>query len=516
MSIADLTKAIEGIAQYRSLNRLEFYIPYPFQKAFHYAREGQVYESGRYDIGEGLVAEERALISANQIGKTLSAAMEVSFHLTGLYPKAKEHFYPELWPGTDVKCPFAGEDIYPDGWEGFRFTYAPSFICIGKSNDSVMKVIQNELMGDPLGQPETLGTGSIPKSKIIKTYRKPGVVNAFSAVTVAHVSGKSSKVFLMAYEQDTGAMMGIRNEGIWADEEPPLDVMSQMKRSQLSRKEKCIISTFTPEDGMTEIVNQLLTNQLPYQAVIRATWDDAPHMTEDEQEKRLSKFPPYERDMRSRGIPMVGSGLVFPIDEESIKVEPFSLPDFWPRICGIDFGWDHPFASAWLAWDRDTDTVYVYDCYRESKALPPMHASTIKHKSGWCIPVTWPHDGLNTDKGSGIPLAIQYRKEGLNLLPLKFSNPPGPQQKEGQGGNGVEAGLFDMLTRMEESRFKVFSNLTEWFEEFRQYHRKDGKIVALREDLMSATRYADMSLRFASVRPIVKKRKATHQSMRNW
>ena len=48
---------------------------------------------------------------------------------------------------------------------------------------------------------------------------------------------------------------------------------------------------------------------------------------------------------------------------------------------------------------------------------------------------------------------------------------------------------MDMLTRMETARFKVRRSLSAWFEEFRLYHRKDGKIVKERDDLMAATRY---------------------------
>lgn len=489
--MSDIASVVDTLAQlneYRETHLAEFYTPYPFQLAFHHAREGEVYSSGHYDIGEGEVAEERALICANQIGKTMSAAMETAFHATG---------------------------EYPDWWEGVRFNYAPSIVCIGKSNDSVMKVIQKELMGDPLSMPDSLGTGTIPKDKIVKTNRKPGVVNALSSVVVKHKSGKNAQVWFMAYEQDTGAMMGIRNDIVWADEEPPQDVMSQMKRSQLSRKQKAIYSTFTPEEGVTQVVDQLLNDMQPYQAVVRATWDDAPHMTPEMREKELSKFPPHERDMRSRGIPMMGSGLVFAVPDEQIMVDPIELPAHWPRICAVDFGWDHPFAAVWIALDRDNDTAYVYDCYRESKALPPIHASAIRHRGPW-IPIAWPHDGLQTDKASGIPLADQYRKEGLKLLPDKFSNPPSPGQKEGQGGNGVEAGLFAMLTAMEEGRFKVFSTLNDWFEEKRQYHRKDGKIVALRDDIMSATRYAYQSLRFARTQPIQRVRTANYEGLGNW
>jgi Terminase RNaseH-like domain len=68
------------------------------------------------------------------------------------------------------------------------------------------------------------------------------------------------------------------------------------------------------------------------------------------------------------------------------------------------------------------------------------------------------------------------------------------------GSVSVEAGLMEMLTRMETGRFKVFKHLNDWWEEFRLYHRKDGKVFKEGDDLMSATRYAIMSLRHASTK----------------
>ena len=450
--LADLVNAIEELNTYEDEHKLEFYHPYDFQKAFHHARAGNVYESGQYNIAvnddtlnESLLAVQRALMTANQIGKTTSAAMEVAMHATGLYPK---------W------------------WEGTRFNEAINAVCAGKSNDSVRDVVQNELLGDPFSE-DALGTGSIPKHLIGKTTRKAGVPNALSAVMVKHVSGKWSKIRFMAYEQGPDPYMGIRFHVGWMDEEPPQDVWTQFIRATISRPQSLLLLTFTPEEGVTEVVDGFINHLTTGQALVKAGWDDAGHMTKERQAELLAQLPPHERDMRSKGIPLMGSGLVFPVHEDDIKCEPFHIPAFWPQIVGIDFGWDHPFGSVWVAWDRDKDIVYITDAYRVSKALPPMHASAIKKRSDWSIPVVWPHDGLNTDKGSGVPLASQYRSEGLNLLPNKFSNPPGPNQKEGQGGNGIEAGLFDMLTRMEEGRLKVFSHLHDWFEERRQYHRKD-------------------------------------------
>ena len=60
---------------------------------------------------------------------------------------------------------------------------------------------------------------------------------------------------------------------------------------------------------------------------------------------------------------------------------------------------------------------------------------------------------------------------------------------------------------METGRFRVFTYLRDWFEEVRMYHRKDGKIVANMDDLMSATRYAVQSLNFATLDRGKKQRK---------
>ena len=63
-----------------------------------------------------------------------------------------------------------------------------------------------------------------------------------------------------------------------------------------------------------------------------------------------------------------------------------------------------------------------------------------------------------------------------------------------------ETAIMAMLTRMQMGKLKVFKHLNDWFEEFRLYHRKDGKVVKEGDDLMAATRYGIMMLRFASTK----------------
>ena len=64
-----------------------------------------------------------------------------------------------------------------------------------------------------------------------------------------------------------------------------------------------------------------------------------------------------------------------------LLLTPSRIPKYWPRIIGIDFGSDHPFGAAELAWDRDADTVYVTKDYRESRAIPAIHAAAVKPRA---------------------------------------------------------------------------------------------------------------------------------------
>ena len=96
-------------------------------------------------------------------------------------------------------------------------------------------------------------------------------------------------------------------------------------------------------------------------------------------------------------------------------------------------------------------------------------------------------------------LAEQYRAQGCNLLPTFFTNPLAPGDTA-KGNQNIEPGIMEMMHRMETGRLKIFPHLMEWFKEFRAYHRKDGKIEPIRDDLMSATRYGVMSIhRFGMV-----------------
>jgi len=458
------TRALELLKELRQrerFNRINSYDPYPYQKKFHET---------------GADTNQRLLMAANRIGKSYCGSMELSYHLTGLYP--------DWWEGRVYHQPIIA-------WAG------------GVSNETTRDIVQYELLGSP-DDPEAFGSGTVPRSYIIKTERKPGVPNAKSVALIRHVSGGNSSLFFKAYEMGVEKWQGRSVDCIWLDEEPSRDIYSQAVTRTLDRR-GMVYMTFTPEHGMTETVASFMNNLQPGQSLINATWDDASekvmsqagqkgHLNEDVMQQILSSYSPHEREMRRYGRPSIGSGLIFPINEEKLMIDPINLEDHWPRIAAIDFGWDHPTAVVWCAIDREEETFYVYDCYRMSKASPSVHSQTIRTRPNF-IPIAYPHDGNRRDSMGNPGLADQYRNLGCNVLLDHFTNPPA--LGENKGGNSVEEGLMAMIQDMENGKFKVFSTLPNWFEEFRMYHRKGGKVVAFRDDLMSATRYAFQSQRFA-------------------
>jgi Bacteriophage terminase large (ATPase) subunit and inactivated derivatives len=250
--------------------------------------------------------------------------------------------------------------------------------------------------------------------------------------------------------------------------------------------------TFTPLLGMSTVVKRFLKENSPDRHDTNMVIEDALHIPAEKRQQIIDSYPPHQREARTRGDPIMGDGLIFPVARADISVQAFAIPKFWPQIGALDFGWDHPFAAVKLAYDTEGDIVYVTHTYRERHQTPAMQVIALKPWGPW-LPWAWPHDGLQHSKDSGEPLAKQYSANGLNML--------GSHAQFSDGSTGVEAGLFEMLERMLTGRFKVFDHLHDWFEELSMYCRKEGKVEKIGDDLMAATRYGIMSLRHSVVDP---------------
>ena len=454
----ELLALLEERKHRREGNRLKDYGPYPKQRDFH---------------GNGKTFRERLLMAGNQLGKTWSAGFETAMHLTGRYP---------------------------DWWQGRTFGKAVAGWAAGVTSEVTRDSVQRVLCG----RINAIGTGAIPRDAIKDRSMKRGVADALDTLVIrwgggGDVPAGESLLGFTSYDQGREKFQAETLDFVWLDEEPDEDIYTE-SLTRTNATNGIVYMTFTPLKGMSNVVKRFLIDKMPGTCVTTMTIDDAEHYTPEQRAAIIASYPAHEREARTKGIPTLGSGRIFPIAEELIKVDPFEIPRHWAQICGIDFGWDHPSAAVRLAWDRDADVIYVIAAHRQKEQTPLLFASTVKPWGEW-LPWAWPHDGLQHDKGSGQALRDQYAAQGLAMLQDKATHPPAEGEEEGTGGNGVEAGVLDLLDRMQTGRFKVFSHLNDWFEEFRMYHREDGKIVKLDDDLMSATRYANMMKRFAITKP---------------
>lgn len=386
-------------------------------------------------------------MAANQSGKTLGGAAHACFHALGNYPS--------WYNGRRFNEP-------TQGWVG------------GITAPTVRDTSQKLLFGDP-GQ---WGTGLIPEDAIIKDslVNARGVPGAIDSISVKHISGGRSKISFKNYEQGREKWQSSTIHWCDLDEEPPIDLYTEAL-TRTNVKEGCVWLTFTPLLGMSSVVRRFLNEDSPDRAVINMTIDDVGHYSEEQKKRIIASYPAHEREARLRGIPMLGSGRIFPVTEELITCKPFQIPFTFKRLAGLDFGWDHPTAACKVAYDPETDIVYVTNVYRVRENTPLFHCAALK-AWGEDLMFAWPHDGLQHDKGSGLQLAQIYRNNGLRLLPERatFSD----------GTSGVEAGLMMMLDRMQTGRLKVFDTCTEFFEEFRLYHREEGRVVKEFDDILCA------------------------------
>lgn len=404
------------------------------------------------------------LMAANRVGKTYTGCLIDAAHATG---------------------------NYPDDWEGHKFEHAPLIWILGYSGEKIRDLLQAPLVGS-YGNGVIEG-GLIHKDLIIDVIPMMGTPRAVREVKVKHKSGGITRIQFWSYTQGQHALMGDSVDWYHIDEEPQdgqiyPQVLTRTATGDKGKGGRGIL-TFTPENGRTELVISFMDKPGASQYMQRATWDDAKHLTEETKESLLSMYPPWQRDMRTRGLPLLGTGLIFDLDMEQCKVKRFQCPDHWLVINGMDFGWDHPQAHIQLWIDPDEWVIYVAHAMKDSKRQPYEIWEIVKP---WAdgVPSAWPADGFQTEKGTGKTQKSYYEEAGWEML---YSHATWPD-----GGVSVEQSIIEIYKLIQMGKFKIMDHLSELFDEFMQFHRDEsGKIVKVKDDLISAIRYAYMMRRHA-------------------
>ena len=400
----------------------------------------------------GARVRERVFLAGNRTGKTVAAGCELAYHLTGEYP---------AW------------------WAGHRFSGPIRALAAGDTHETTRDILQAKLLGSTTDRPELIGTGLIPGRHIKGYIARSHVKGAIERATIRHVSGGESELWLRSYEQGREIFQGFELDVLWPDEECPEDVYDEGQVRLMTRKGISML-TFTPLRGLTPLVVRLMQTEdaaAASRAVVQCGWDDVPHLDEQVKSEMVAKLPPHQRDARTKGIPSMGSGAIYPVPESEIIVEPMPIPDHWARVYGMDVGWNRT-AAVWAAIDRDADTLYITDEHYRGQAEPSIHAEAIKARGKWIAGVIDPASRGRGQK-DGDQLFAMYRELGLKLQPAD---------------NAREAGIYEVWQRLSTGRLKIFSSCKNLLSEYRLYRRDErGAVVKDNDHALDALRYLVMS-----------------------
>ncbi len=429
---ADVAAAAAKAAKFRSERRLAFFKPYPTQDRF-------------FELGA--TKRERLFLAGNRCGKSESACFELVCHLTGQYPS---------W------------------WRGRRFAHPVKAWASGETSFLVRDILQAKLCGEP-GVEAAKGTGLIPRDCLLDVSLARGIPDAYDSLQVKHASGGVSILRFKAYAAGREAFQGEALDFFVNDEEPPADVYGEVV-ARLNQG-ACGITTFTPLKGRSRVVLMFLEEGSPDRAYVSMALSEAEHFTDEEKQKRVAGYAAHERAARESGVPLQGSGAVYPFDLAVILEDaPRDVPTQWRRIWGIDPGIGHPAGFA-LALIDDDSCIHITHAFRLKDEIPVVHAARMKEICAGA-PVAWPHDANARERGSGEPLANLYRKAALKMLPThaQFET----------GGYNREAIVAEITQLCRLGKFKIARHLSDLLQEWQLFHRKDGVIVAVEDDILSA------------------------------
>lgn len=212
---------LEELERKNKFNKLRKYTPYSKQIKHHNA---------------GALHHERLFMAGNQLGKSLCGSAEWAMHLTGRYP---------------------------DWWKGAVFEEAVTMWASSVTGISTRDNPQRLLIGPPAIKSDW-GTGMIPGECIEETNTAMGIKNALDSAVVrwgggGDVQAGFSAVYFKSYEQGQEKWQGPTIDGVWFDEEPPMDIYQEGK-TRTNNGQNGIFTqvTFTPLKGMSEVVLSFL------------------------------------------------------------------------------------------------------------------------------------------------------------------------------------------------------------------------------------------------------------------
>lgn len=442
--LIDIYQLVEALEQTYKYNKFDLYYP----DVGEFSRDK--YSKHMEVISRLSKADVVGLVGGNGTGKSFLGSYIVRVIATGKYP------------------------CWWDAVGGPRFN-GPISIWVGaREAKQLRESIQEIMFGKNLADP---GTGIIPKTDFLDLDGKStikqmeGASECVGLCKIRHYDKLGnfdgfSTIHFKRYSQGWQEFQGSNRDFIWLDEEPDdakiySECFSRL-RGPKGHTGK-MLCTFTPLLGFSDVYLGFMPDgefpkdgihpNDPKQHTVQITWDDVPHLDEEWKQSAIAKYKLYDPnsiDARSKGQASAGSGRIYPVIEQDVVVQPFKIPDFWPRAYGLDFGWNMT-AAIWAAKDPNTGVLYLYSEYYRGKLIPQMHVANIQAK-GKKIPGAYDPSGGGRNE-NGRMISDIFRTLGLNIVP-------------GSNDASLRAVILNMF---ETGALKIFSTLENFLKELRIY-----------------------------------------------
>jgi len=415
-------------------------------------------------------------------------------------------------PCFAVACWVTGD--YPDWWDevgGLRFQKPIRVWCAGETGTLVRETLQRYLIGNK----ERLGQGClIPPENIGHAAWQTKPQGLCEKVIIKGRFGEST-IFFKSYDAGRVRFASDVADVVVLDEEPPAGIFSECL-TRTGTTKGIIINAFTALKGVTPLVGMLLPQYAGGEDVDQLDvarwhtfigWDDIPvaQLSMQERKRLASSYLASELMARTKGIPTIGSGMVWPVQESDILVPAFAPPEDWPRLVALDPGFEHGTGALLFALDQESDALYIAADHWKRLEHLSVHAAKIHAWGEWIPTVIDYASGVNVDDGEAVK--SKYRKALKN--PVFNAN------------KAFSLGGAEVYDRMCDGRLFVMDSCRLWLEHFRQYVRNEKGKIAMPKDardpkfhhfeLMDCTRYGAMGIQHAKVMPAeVRSRRRQH------
>ena len=287
------------------------------------------------------------------------------------------------------------------------------------------------------------------------TYHKSDRV-LYSSNTVSRRKDptKAESRIILRSANSPGGLESATAKACWMDEfgqdEFSIDAYEAINR-RVSLEEGRILGTTTPYNlgwQKTEIYDRWTAGDKDFH-VIQFYSTENPTFSREEFERARRTMPAWKFAMFYMGEFSTPAGLIYDcFDTKLHKIMPFSIPAYWPKYGGLDFGGVNTGALCY-AENPDIKVLYLVDEYRDGRKSAAEHAKALKewHCRLW----------VGGAKSEG-QWRLEFAKAGLPIAEPLISD--------------VEVGIQRVYAQHKTNSLYVFDTCTKYLDEKGRYSRE--------------------------------------------